>query len=31
VLVGPDGTILAVQDELRDEDLEATLGRYLGP
>ncbi len=30
ILVGPDGTILAVEEELRGEELEKTLTRFLG-
>ena len=30
VLVGPDGKIIAMQEDLRGEDLEKTLGKYLG-
>jgi thiol-disulfide isomerase/thioredoxin len=30
ILVGPDGKIVATENELRGEDLEKTLGKYLG-
>ena len=30
VLVGPDGKIIAMQEDLRGEELEKTLTKYLG-